>query len=83
MKIGDHYDIARVDLADWHSVAKSRNVPEDDVSTWLSDMIRALPDHISAAGNQAIKDGLRKAAIASLTKQLIAHVKERAKALVK
>lgn len=82
MKIGDHYDIARVSRSDWRKTARTCNVPEDDVLALLSDMVNALPAHISAARDQAIDDGLNKSVVASLTKRLIAHVKERAEAVL-
>ena len=79
MKIGDHYDIARVSIADWRKLAGTCAVPEDRMLEMLYGMIRELPDHISAARDQAIKQGLKKSVVAPLAKQLIAHIAERAR----
>lgn len=49
MKIGEHYDIPRVTLADWRKLARIGSVPEQRVVTTLSNMTRELPDHVSAA----------------------------------
>lgn len=81
MKIGDHYDIPRVTLADWRKLARVCSVPEERVLTTLSNMTRELSDHISAACDQALAEGLDRAVVARLTNQLIAHVKERAKVI--
>lgn len=77
MKIGDHYDIARVGVADWRKLAATCAVPADHVLGMLADIARALPDNIAAARDQAIKDGLPKSVVAPLAKQLMEHVKER------
>jgi serine/threonine-protein kinase HipA len=82
MKIGDHYDIARVNLADWHKLASACAVAEDHVIGMLLEIARALPDHISAARDQAVKDGLRKSLLAPLAKRLIEHVKERSSVIL-
>ncbi len=77
MKIGDQYDIARVGLADWRKLARACAVEEDRVLALLTDVARALPDHISAAREQAIADGLSEKVVAPLARQLIRHAKER------
>lgn len=77
MKIGDHYDIPRIGIKDWRKLARACAIEEDRVLTLLTDMAQALPDHISAARDQALTDGLARNAIAPLARQLIAHVKER------
>lgn len=81
MKIGEHYDIPRVTLADWRKLARVAGVPEPNVVTTLSSMTKELPDHISAACDQAIAEGLDNAVVAPLMNQLIAHVRERAKTI--
>lgn len=81
MKIGDHHDVARVSIADWRKLARMCSVPEDRVLAMLADMARELPDQISAARDQSRKDGLDKAVIAPLARQLFAHVIERSKAV--
>jgi serine/threonine-protein kinase HipA len=83
MKIGDHYDVARVSIADWRKLARMCSVPEDRVLAMLTDMARELPDQISAARDQSRKDGLDKAVIGPLARQLFAHVNERSKAVTK
>lgn len=78
MKIGNHYEIARVGIADWRKVAVTIGVPEDKVLDTLSEVARSLPDHISTTRQQAIKDGLAKSVVTKLAEQLIAHVTVRA-----
>lgn len=81
MKVGEHYDIARVSVADWRKLATRCDVPDEYVLDRLAAMARALPDHISAARDQAIKDGVAKSVVLPLAKQLIAHVRERSSVL--
>jgi serine/threonine-protein kinase HipA len=81
MKIGEHYDIPRITLADWRKLARMSSVSEEHMVATLSNMARELPDHISGAGDEAMAEGLDKAIVAPLMKQLIAHVKERATAI--
>lgn len=81
MKIGEHYDIPRITPADWRKLARISSVSEEHVVATLSNMARELPDHISAACDQAIVEGLDKAIVAPLMNQLVAHVKERATAI--
>ncbi len=81
MKIGDHYDIGRVRIADWRKLARACAVEEDRVIDMLADIARALPDHISGARDQAVRDGLDKAIVTRLAKLLIEHVKERSSVL--
>lgn len=83
MKIGDYYDVARVGIAEWRKLARMCSVPEDRVLAMLTGVARELPDHISAARDQALEDGLDKAVITPLARQLLAHVKERSKAVTK
>jgi serine/threonine-protein kinase HipA len=78
MKIGDHYDIARVSVSDWRKVARACAVPEDHVLGMLAEIARALPDHIAGARDQAVRQGLDKAVVVPLAKQLIAHVRDKA-----
>jgi serine/threonine-protein kinase HipA len=77
MKIGDHYDIWRVGIADWRKLARTCAIEEERVITMLTDMAKALPDEISAASKQALIEGLSESIIAPLAKQLIGHVGER------
>lgn len=77
MKIGDHYDIARVSLADWQSLARSCALNEEQVISMLTEMARALPDVVSAAHAQARTGGLSERVIARLAERLIAHAGER------
>jgi serine/threonine-protein kinase HipA len=77
MKIGDHYDIWRVGIADWRKLARDCTLEEERVLTMLTDMAKALPDEISAAREQAVTDGLAKSVIAPLAQRLIGHVGER------
>lgn len=74
MKIGDHYDIARVSIADWRKLAAACAMEEEHVLELLADVARALPDHITASRDQAIKDGLNKSIVAPFAKQLLQHV---------
>jgi serine/threonine-protein kinase HipA len=77
MKIGDHYDIRRVGIADWHKLARACTIDEERVLGMLTDMAKALPDEISAAREQALAEGLSKSIITPLAQQLIGHVGER------
>lgn len=77
MKIGDHYDIWRIGIADWRKVARACTIDEDRVLTMLTDMAKAFPDEISAARQQALTEGLSERIIVPLAQQLIGHVGER------
>lgn len=77
MKIGDHYDIAMVDAADWRSVARASAIDEERVIGMLTEMADALPDEISAARAKALSDGLSEQAVAPLAEHLIRHARER------
>jgi serine/threonine-protein kinase HipA len=77
MKIGDHYDIARVTPLDWRALAKSCTLDEAQVFGMLTEMAQVLPDVVSAAHAQARTDGLAEKVLAPLTKRLIAHAGER------
>jgi serine/threonine-protein kinase HipA len=77
MKIGDHYDIARIDAADWRKMARACALEEERVLTMVTEIARALPDHISAARQQALIDGLSKSIIEPLAQQLVTHVQQR------
>lgn len=77
MKIGDHYDIWRVGIADWRKLARTCRIEEERVLNMLTDMAKALPDAISAAREQALIEGLSESIIAPLAQQLIGHVGER------
>lgn len=77
MKIGDHYDVWRIGIADWLKLARACTIDEERVLTMLTDMAKALPDEISAAGKQALTEGLSESIIAPLAQQLISHVRER------
>jgi len=57
MKIGDHYDLARVTPADWQNLARSCALNEEQVISLLTEMARALPDAVSTALAQARTDG--------------------------
>jgi len=77
MKIGDHYDMARVSLTDWQNLARSCAFNEEQVISMLTQMARALPDVVSAAHTQARTDGLSEKVIGPLAQQLIANAGER------
>ena len=77
MKIGEHHDIAQVSIADWCKLARACAVREDRVLGMLADMARELPDHISAARDQAIAEGLDESVVSPLAARLIAHVTAR------
>jgi serine/threonine-protein kinase HipA len=81
MKIGDHYDIRRVGIADWRKLARACTIEEERVLTLLRSMAKALPDAISAARKQALIEGLSEKFIAPLAQQLIKHVGERLAAI--
>lgn len=77
MKIGDHYDFARVTPADWRTLARSCALDEEQIIGMLTDMARALPDAVSAAHAQARTDGLSERSVGPLAQRLIAHASER------
>jgi hypothetical protein len=79
MKIGDHYDFARVTPADWRTLASSCALDEDQIIGMLTDMARALPDVVSAAAAhaQARTDGLSEQVLGPLAQRLIVHAGER------
>jgi len=77
MRIGEHYDIARVSLEDWQKTARACTVAEEGVIAMVTEMAQAIPDEISAARDQALVDGLSEDAIAPLARQLIQHAHER------
>lgn len=77
MKIGDHYDIGRVGIADWRKLARDCTIEEERVLTLLTDLAKALPDEISAACERALIEGLSESIIAPLAQKLIKHVGER------
>jgi serine/threonine-protein kinase HipA len=77
MRIGDHYDIARVRLADWQNLARSCARNEEQVIGMLTDMARALPEVVSAAHAQARIDGLSERVVGPLAERLISHAGER------
>jgi serine/threonine-protein kinase HipA len=82
MKIGAHYQIARVGVEDWHHVAKTCNLAQEQVIAMVTSMAKALPDEIAAARDQALKDGLSRSAIIPLAQNLIAHAQERLASLI-
>jgi serine/threonine-protein kinase HipA len=77
MKIGEHHAVAQIGLEDWRTLAKDCKLDEEQVVGWLSEMGEALPDHVSAAREQALLDGLNAEVIESLSEQLLAHVQTR------
>jgi serine/threonine-protein kinase HipA len=76
MKIGDHYDIAGIDAADWRKLARACALEEERLLTMVTEVARALPDHISGARQQAIAEGLSKSIIEPLAQQLTTHAQQ-------
>lgn len=83
MKIGEHYDIARVGLEDWQKIARDCAVEEEGVIAMISEMAKAIPDEISAARDQALVDGLSENTVAPLARMLIRHAHERLASIAK
>lgn len=81
MKIGDHYDVWRIGMADWRKLARTCGIDEERLITMLRAMAKALPDEISAARDQALAEGLSESVIGPLARQLIGHVRERLAAI--
>jgi serine/threonine-protein kinase HipA len=77
MKIGEHYDISRVGIADWHKLAQACSIDDEHLIGMIAEMVKALPDAISAARAQALTDGLSGKIIAPIVKHLVRHVRER------
>ena len=53
MPAGGFTGVGRIDIEDWRKVARNSMLEEDRVLAMLTDMGRALPDHISGAREQA------------------------------
>jgi serine/threonine-protein kinase HipA len=81
MKIGDRYEIGRIDRGNWQQLAKSCAVEDERVLAPLMGMADALPDVISAAREQALRDGLAQGIVAPLAETLIEHVEVRRRSL--
>ncbi len=77
MKIGEHYDFARVTPADWRALARSCALDEEQIIGMLTDLARALPDAIADAHAQARADRLSEPVLGPLVQRLIAHASER------
>lgn len=77
MRIGDHYDIRRVGIADWHKLARACAIEEEHMLALLANMADALPAEIAGAREQALIDGLSESVIAPLADRLLRHVAER------
>ena len=77
MKIGDHYDIARVTAVDWQALAMSCALDGAQVLGMLTEMARALPDVVGAAHAQARTEGLSAKVLVPLADRLVAHASER------
>ncbi len=77
MKIGEHYEISRVDLEDWQKTARACAVEEAGVITMITEMAEAIPDEIAAARDQALADGLSEDIVVPLARQLTQHTHAR------
>ena len=77
MKIGEHYDFARVTSADWRALAQSCALDEESIIGMLTNIARALPDAAADAHAQALADGLSELVIGPLVQRLIANASER------
>ena len=76
MKIGEHYDIARVGREDWQKVSLSCAIAEETIFGMIAEMAESLPNAISSAHSQAVSDGLDEKTITPLSRQLTQHVRE-------
>jgi serine/threonine-protein kinase HipA len=76
MKIGEHYDIARVGREDWQEVALACAMAEETVLHMLGEMAESLPNAISSAHSQAVSDGIAEKIVTPLSQQLTQHVRE-------
>lgn len=77
MKIGEHYEIARVGLEDWRKLALTCTIEEEQIVKMITTMAEALPDEISAACSQGLAAGLEENVVSPLAQQLVEHVRER------
>ena len=75
MKIGEHYDIARVGREDWQKLAHSSATSEEKILATIVEMAESLPNAISSAQSQAVLDGLAEQAVTPLAQQLTQHVR--------
>jgi serine/threonine-protein kinase HipA len=77
MRVGEHYEIARVGAEDWRKLARACAIDEERVSQMLAELAAALPAAISAARDAALTDGLAEEIVVPLSRQLTAHVRAR------
>ncbi|HEY6644147.1 type II toxin-antitoxin system HipA family toxin [Povalibacter sp.] len=77
MKVGEHYAVRRIGLADWQSVAKDCRIDEDQVLAWLHELGEKLPDHVRDASKEALNDKLNDAAVTSVREALLDHIEAR------
>lgn len=80
MKVGRHYDIPRIQIADWRAMAKSCRLDEDHVVSTLKQLAFALPDHVAAARDQAIAQKLNKTHVKRASDMIIEHARQRSAA---
>jgi hypothetical protein len=77
MKIGEHYEINRIGLDDWKTLANAIGMDSDRLINMVISMAEKIPDAISAACEQALLDGLAKNEISRLREHLLRIVPER------
>lgn len=75
MKIGNHYNVGRIDIEDWRTVSRNSVLEEDRALAMFTDMGRALPDHISGAREQVTAERLSEKVVGPLTRQLNEHAR--------
>lgn len=83
MKIGNHYEHARIRRADWEMFATACDIEIEQVIAMITEMAHALPDEITAACDEALAAGLAKTPVTNLAAKLIGHSRERLASIVK
>lgn len=63
MKVGRHYEVARICREDWCSLARGCRLDEEEVLAQLRELASALPDAICDAARAALEQGLNAAHI--------------------
>ena len=81
MKIGGEYRLRDIGMRQWHKLAAEIRVDADELIARLRAMAERLPDEVSVARARAQREGLNKAFIARLAKELTKNAEACLKAL--
>jgi serine/threonine-protein kinase HipA len=81
MKVGRFYEIGSLKMADWQSLARHCKLDETQVVDRVVGLARMLPDHISAARDQALHQNLHAKPVREASELILKHVDSRVRAL--